>query len=311
MYRAAYGLLSVSLMSVAILGCAPLKNNQAASRSGLSSVTIGEFKADGKTVDWKSGHIQFKKSGGMVPVDKLFKSDSATLESTVPYGVYEVVLEYYADEMGKTLLYKNCLSKDNKPESYDIFVEAKTLEIEICDASGKIIGETAAASKVTVTPKARTASSPAQTSTNSTGTTAGTASTQGTQTMSNPVVSFSASSKSLTASSIEVSYMIQNASTQAVYCHYRPLITFKDASGNFGVEVAAPVKIEAGAILSVAALSFTGATVFGEAGKDKLPVLIDSKLYGVCRATADEASKAFSASCTKESSVDCNSFMAK
>jgi hypothetical protein len=110
--------------------------------------------------------------------------------------------------------------------------------------------------------------------------------------------------------SVEVSYTIENKTTQNLYCHYRPLILFNERIDNFGVEVSAPVLIEAGKSYSPSKPEvFTGIKVLGDG--TKMPVVSELKLYGMCRSTEAEAKSMFQSSCMKESAAGCDSFVKK
>ncbi len=133
-------------------------------QSRLSSVTLGEFKPEG-TPAWKSGMLKFKKSTDVQPnISLSFDTTKSSLEQTVPYGTYELSLEYFEDEKASKLLYKACLdAKTNKPVQHMIFEKAVSLKVEICDAQGNAIGSTSGVANVSVTPVARkseTTSSP-------------------------------------------------------------------------------------------------------------------------------------------------------
>ncbi len=128
------------------------------SQSRLSSVTLGEFKPEG-TPAWKSGQLKFKKlSDAQANVSLSFTVAQSTLDASVPYGTYELTLEYFEDEKAAKLLYKACNdAKTNKPVQHMIFEKAVSLKVEICDAQGNAIGSTTGVSNVSVTPVARKA----------------------------------------------------------------------------------------------------------------------------------------------------------
>ncbi len=314
MNSAAKGLLGFSVTAILAISCAPLKNSAAS--SGLSSVTIGDFKTESNMTAWKSGKLQFKKLGSeSLAVNETFKSGSNTLQNTVSMGSYTVSLEYFEDEAGKILLYKAC-PEPSSNINFTFSKENESISIEVCDKNGKAIGTTVDTSNVTVNPTARKSSSgTASTNTTNTGTgsttTTGTASTTPTATAgASNFVSYSMSSKAGTeANSVEVSYTITNTSGQDLYCHYRPLILFKDVANNFGVEINAPVKIAKGETTTAKVETFNGMKVLNDASK--APVVSELKLYGMCRPIEADAKSMFASSCMKDAAAACDSFVKK
>ncbi len=148
LFLCALGLMSTS--------CRPLDSSDQGAKSGLSSVSLGDFKPEAGAPAWKSGRLSFQKSGSAkVELSLNFTVDKTSLEASVPYGNYEVKLEYYSDASGSTLLYKSCQDDPQKPSVYGLFAPEVELKIDICDAKGNAIGTTTGSSNVTIKPVLR------------------------------------------------------------------------------------------------------------------------------------------------------------